>query len=149
MEGFVIAIVSILMPLVLVPTIITLKHRHKRREWEHLERMKAMELGLPMRTGQDAWGGSAVPTIGAGVPIASSIAAFLTCSEGPPTVDGVPLAAIAWGCAAMISAGAMTTSLILAFMLARSRKNADSALANGHLKPAFDPDSFDVVGSRA
>ena len=40
-------ILGILMPLVLVPTILVLKHRHQRREWEHKERMKAMEIQLP------------------------------------------------------------------------------------------------------
>ena len=44
-DPVIIPVVAILMPLVLVPTIIILKHRHCRREWEHKERMKAMEIG--------------------------------------------------------------------------------------------------------
>ena len=94
MEEIIIPVVAILMPLVLVPTIITLKHRHGRREWEHLERMKAMDLGLPAPTGSETWGAKSVVPIGAGVPIASVFFAFLTCTEGPASVDGVPLAAI-------------------------------------------------------
>src|SRR5262249_15464205 len=129
MEGLVIPVIAILMPLVLVPTIITLKHRHQRREWEHRERMRAMELGLPVPSGPDTWGGKTVLSIGAGVPIASSFAALLPCTEGPPEVDGVPLAAIAWASAALISGGALITSLILAFLLARSRTTADAAMA--------------------
>jgi hypothetical protein len=149
MEALIIPVVAILMPLFLVPTIITLKHRHQRREWEHRERMKAMELGLPVPRGQDTWGGKSVLSVGAGVPIASAFAAFLTCTDGPPEVDRIPLAAIAWGSAALISGGAMITSLILALLLARSRTSADPALADHHAKPVFDPDSFDVVGARA
>ena len=42
-DPLVIPIVGILMPLLLVPTILVLKYRQARREWEHLERMKAME----------------------------------------------------------------------------------------------------------
>ncbi len=51
MEPLIIPIVAILMPLVLVPTILVLKHRHKRREWEHRERIKAMELQMPVPRG--------------------------------------------------------------------------------------------------
>ena len=49
-------VVAILMPLVLVPTVLVLKHRHQRREWEHLERLKAMgikELFTPGTSTQD------------------------------------------------------------------------------------------------
>src|SRR5262245_30633951 len=77
-DPLLIPIVASLMPLVLVPTVLTLKHRHKRREWEHRERMRAMDGPMPlMRPG--SWGGSGgVAAIGAGVPIASVAAAFLT-----------------------------------------------------------------------
>src|SRR5262249_5445859 len=112
MEETIIPITAILMPLVLVPTIITLKHRQKKREWEHLERMRAMELQLPTPARGESPGTRSVVAIGAGVPIASVLGAFFTCAEGPPSVEGVPLAAIAWGSAALISIGAMLTSLI-------------------------------------
>jgi hypothetical protein len=149
MEEIIIPVVAILMPLFLVPTIIVLKHRHGRREWEHLERMKAMEIGMAPPAGTGPSDSKALLPIGAGVPIASVAAAFLTCAEGPPEVQGVPLAAVAWGCAVVISAGAMITSLIMAFLLGRSRVRADSSQVIGHAKPAYDPDAFDVVGSRA
>jgi hypothetical protein len=149
MDPLVIPIVAILMPLVLVPSILTLKHWHARREWAHLERMKAMELGLPVANRPETWGPKSVVPIGAGVPIASVFFAFLTCTDGPPSVEGVPIAAVAWGCAALISAGAMITSLILAFLLVRSRERARAAEAMNAFKPAYDPDAFDVVGSRA
>jgi hypothetical protein len=148
MEELVLPVVAILMPLFLVPTILVLKHRHRQREWEHLERMRAMEMQLPTSSRQEGWGTKSVVWIGAGVPIAAVIMAFLTCEEGPASVEGVPLAAIAWSCAALISGGAMLTSLILAFLLARSAHRADAASLVDHAKPAFDPDAFDVVGSR-
>jgi len=77
------------------------------------------------------------------------VSAWLTCESGPPSVDGVPLAAIAWGCAALISGGAMITSLILGLMLARSHSRADTASLAHSAKPVYDPDTFDVVSSRA
>jgi hypothetical protein len=149
MEGIIIGVVAILMPVVLVPTILVLKHGHRRREWEHTERMKAMELGLQVQPARESarWGG--LGAIGAGVPIASVFFAFLTTTDGPPSVEGVPIAAIAWGCAALISGGAMMTSLILGLLFARSREQVVSSQAVNYGKPAYDPDAYDVVGSRA
>ncbi len=49
MSILLIPLAAILMPLVLVPTTLFMKHRHKRREWEHRERMKEMEERLPIR----------------------------------------------------------------------------------------------------
>src|SRR6516162_1435656 len=145
MEETIIPITAILMPLVLVPTIITLKHRHKKREWEHLERMKALEMGQPNASRREVWGAQSIAKIGAGVPIASVVAALLTCcAEGPASVEGVPLAAIAWGCAAMISGGAMLTSLILAVLLVRSQGRLDAARVDP-AKVVYDPDAYDVV----
>ncbi|MGC8640821.1 MAG: hypothetical protein ACP5XB_13200, partial [Isosphaeraceae bacterium] len=71
----IIPVVAILMPLVLVPTIITLKQRHKRREWKYQERLRAMDLGLPLTDSGPRLNGGAVVAIGAGVPIASVIGA--------------------------------------------------------------------------
>ena len=55
MDPLIIPIVGILMPLVLVPTVLVLKHRHKRREWEHRERMRAMEGPMPLRDRRVPW----------------------------------------------------------------------------------------------
>jgi hypothetical protein len=150
-DPLIIPIVAILMPLVLAPTILVLKHRHKRREWEHRERMRAMEGPMPlMRT--RAWAASGgVAAIGAGVPVASVLAAFLTTLYWEPTtLNDVPMPAVAWGCAVVISVAGLVTSLLLALLQARTQRDMDSAAAaalQGE-KPAFDPDTFDVVGSR-
>jgi ABC-type Fe3+ transport system permease subunit len=150
MEPLLIPIVAILMPLALVPTILVLKHRHKRREWEHRERIKAMELQMPVPRGFASVSTRGVAAIGAGVPIASVLAAFLTgVSWDPTTPDDIPLPVVAWGCAVLISGGALVTSLILAFMHARAAEKAESFAQVDYGKPVFDPDAFDVVGSRA
>ncbi len=149
MEPLLIPIVAILMPLFLVPTIIVLKHRHRRREWEHRERMKAMETPFQFPQILGIGGSRGVAAIGAGVPMASVLAAFLTSVTWEPTsFDDVPVPAVAWGCAVLISAGALVTSLILAFMHAKAAEKADSIARMDSAKPAFDPDTFDVVGSR-
>ncbi len=151
MDPLIIPIVAILMPLALVPTILVMKHRHKRREWEHRERIKSMDLQMPVPRGLGGGSSRGVAAIGSGVPIASVIAAFLTSvvAEPNPTEDVPILPVVAWGCAALISVGAMATSLILAFMHARAAEKAESFVQADYGKPVFDPDALDVVGSRA
>jgi hypothetical protein len=149
MEPLMIPIVAILMPLVLVPTILVLKHRHKKREWEHRERMRAMETPFPIPHALGLGTSRGVAAIGAGVPVASVLAAFLTSiSWEPTTYDDVSVPAVAWACAVLISAGALVTSLVLASMHAKAAEKAASAARMDLAKPAFDPDTLDVVGSR-
>jgi hypothetical protein len=142
-----IPILGILMPIVLVPMIILLKHRTLRREWQHKERMKALEMGASLPS--SAAGGSVV-AIGAGVPIVSVIAAAVTSLFCQPSTvgDEVPVLAIAWGCAFMISILGMGSALILAHIEGRARKQIDSLHATSDGKPTFDPDAYDVVSSR-
>jgi hypothetical protein len=154
MDPIFIPIVAIFMPLALVPTILVLKHRHKRREWEHLERMKAMQTQLPLAV-QHAIGGGAVAAIGAGVPAISVVGAVLTTGLTVDTShgdDAIAAYGIVWGCALLISVGAFITSFILSVMQFRARKEADASAAASAAyaatKPAFDPDAFDVVSSR-
>jgi hypothetical protein len=151
MDPLVIPIVAILMPIVLAPTIMILKHRHSRREWEHLERMKAIETRLPIPTRQALAGPGSVTAIGAGVPSVSVLGALMTTLLWEPLAihDSATVPAVAWGCALFISIGAMITSLKLAALRQNSVKDAEAsdALSNG--KPVYDPDAFDVVSSRA
>jgi hypothetical protein len=152
MDPLIIPIVAILMPVVLAPSVMMLKHRHERRQWEHQERMKAMETRLPFSMGQALGGGASVAAIGAGVPMVAVLGAFLTSLtvDSPSIDEAIPLHGIAWGCASMISGGAFVSSLILYRMQARARKDADAASAAlNDSKPMYDPDAFDVVSSRA
>jgi hypothetical protein len=142
-----IPIVGILMPIVLVPMIMLLKHRTLGREWQHKERMKALEMGasLPSSTA-----GGSVVAIGAGVPIASVIAAAVTtlAYESSSGGDEVPVYGIAWGCAFLISILGMVSALVLAHIQGRAHKEIESLHAMRDAKPAFDPDAYDVVSSR-
>jgi uncharacterized membrane protein YfcA len=146
-----IPIVAILMPLILVPTTIFMRHRQQRRKWEHLERMRAMEAHspLPMRHALGKIGG--ISAIGAGVPSVSVFAALLTTLLNEPlsSEDSVAVPAVAWGCALLISVGAMLTSLKLASMEYKAWKEPMLTHSGDDLKPQFDPDAFDVVSSRA
>jgi hypothetical protein len=150
-DPLIIPIVAILMPLVLVPTILVMKFRHKRREWEHRERLRAMDGPMPLSRLAGPVGSGGVAAIGTAVPTVSVLAAFLTgLTWEPTTPSDVPLPAVAWGCAVVISVAGLVTSLVLALVQARTQRqlaSAASAQLNAQ-KPVFDPDMFDVVGSR-
>ena len=148
-EGLIIPLSGIMMPLVLVPTIILLVHSHKKREWHHQERLRALEMGLPASGPDRMPGGGTVIAIGAGVPIASVLTAWMTTisvSDSHP--DYMPIVAVAWGCAFMISSGALITSLVLGVLLMRSRKPAEPVDQFAAIKPAYEPDAYDVVSRR-
>jgi hypothetical protein len=145
-----IPIVAILMPLVLVPTTLFMKHRQQRRKWEHLERLKSLEVQMPMPMRHALGGAGGIASIGAGVPAISVIGALLATLMWEPQEigDAVAVPAIAWGCAVFISVGAMLTSLKLASMHHAALRESWAADRGDDFKPAFDPDAFDVVSSR-
>lgn len=150
MSVLMIPLAAILMPLVLVPTALFMKHRHKRRQWEHLERMKEMEERLPSyppSPAQFLGRARGVAAIGAGVPIFSVLMAWLTTITYQPSSidDSVP--GVAWGSAAVISICGMFTGLLLTRMHVRAVKELELD-ARSSAKPAFDPDAFDVVSRR-
>jgi hypothetical protein len=148
-EELLIPLAGIMLPMVLVPSIILLVHRQKKREWQHQERLRALEIGLPASVPDRTPGGGSVVAIGAGVPIASVLTAWMTTmsvSESHP--DYMPIIAIAWGCAFMISTGALISSLVLGVLLFRSKKPAEGVDHFAAMKPAFEPDAYDVVSSR-
>ena len=92
-----IPIIGILMPVILVPTILILRHRTLQREWQHRERLQAIEMGLPTSSLNS---GGSVAAVGAGVPIAAVIAAVITTlSYSAPEGEEIPVLGIVWGCA--------------------------------------------------
>jgi hypothetical protein len=148
-EGLIIPLAGIMMPLILVPTIIFLVHRQKKREWHHQERLRALDMGLPASLPDRSLGGGTVVAIGTCVPFAAVLTAWMTTitvDDSHP--DYMPIIAVVWGCAFLISTGALITSLVLGVLLMRSRKPADSADQFAAIKPAYEPDAYDVVSSR-
>ncbi len=145
----IIPLAGIMLPLILVPTIIALVHRHKRREWRHQEQLRAIEMGLPAPATERALGGATVAAIGAGVPVAAVLTAWLTTMSVPHSkYDYMAIVAVSWGCAFLISLFALITSLVLAILLIRSSNPAQPVNQFAANKPAYDPDAFDVVSSR-
>lgn len=146
-EEVIIPIVAILMPLALVPTIILMKQAGKRREWEHQERMRAMDLGLAPAgpSGGTFWPSMATIAIGAGVPIASLLFALLAQMTGRGGDE-------VWGCSAGVGVTAVLCGAVLGFRLIGSGRRASGpapSVFDHHAKPSqFDPDAYDTVGRR-
>jgi hypothetical protein len=138
MNELLIPIVAILMPVVLVPTILILRHISKKREWEHLERIKSMELGMPV-PGNESWPAKVCIAIGAGVPIVAFFFAFVA-SQDSEAGGGVWAAATMVGVSGVLSGSVLATRLLPS---RRGRPHPDVAA-----KPAYDPDAYDVVSSR-
>ncbi|QEH33109.1 hypothetical protein OJF2_16060 [Aquisphaera giovannonii] len=144
-EGVLIPIFALLVPITVAPTAILAKQRQRKRELLHRERMRAIELGMPVPPPEHGLG-QAVALVGGGVPIVTALAAFLTSMSASNLADDpVPVLGVIWGCATMISMVALLTAIILGFMAARSSRPVEQSAS---LKPAYDPDAYDVVSRR-
>lgn len=141
MNDLIIPLAGILMPVVLVPSIMAMRLRTRKREWEHLERMKALEMGVPV-PGNEPWLAKVCIAIGAGVPITSFVLAWIA-NESNSNGE------VAWASATVIGGMGLVCGTILTSRLLTSRNRARDAMRgerNG--KPLFDPDTYDVVGRR-
>jgi hypothetical protein len=138
MDPILIPLAALSIPIIVVPTSLAFKHARRVRELEHLERMRAIELGRA-QPGDESWSMPAriAMAIGAGVPIVSMVIAFLESQQQGYRFE-------TWffcGCTAI--AGVIGgTCLASRFLLVP--READSAAT----KPVYDPDAFDVVSSR-
>ncbi|MDB5352829.1 MAG: hypothetical protein JWN86_4076 [Planctomycetota bacterium] len=133
----IIPLAGIALPAVLVPTILSFRYYGKQREFEHLERMKALETGQPVPG--DAWPGAFVcAAVGAGVPVGSFLFTFLT-SVNTRSVPGE-----IWLAPAGVSVIALWTCFRLASTVFRPSVPAPTSHLNG--KPAFDPVAYDMAG---
>lgn len=142
----VIPMMGIMLPLILVPTIIRMKHAHRRREWEHKERMRAMELGLvpPGSEPHTFWPSMAAIAIGAGVPVGAFFCAWMATMTSQVS-DDVFAAATGVGIIAVVC-GSMLAAKLYGISGTRSRELTPPNLA---AKPAhFDPDAYDTVSQR-
>jgi hypothetical protein len=144
-EEILIPIAGMMIPIILVPTILVLRHSHRRREWEHMERMRAMELGLapPSSPAGAFWPAMAAIAIGAIVPIGAFLFAWLT-SVMTSASDDIWAAAAGVGTVAAIGGSVLAHRLIGAHRAEPSR-----SVPEPYTKPAhYDPDAYDTVGRR-
>lgn len=137
-----IPLTAIALPMVIVPAVLIFRHAAKKREYQHAERMRALDMGQPV-PGEDRWPAAFVcAAIGAGVPVGSFLFTFLA------TVNGTNVPAEIWIAPALVSAAALLTSMGMAGLMFAPRQKTSRKTETLHSKPQFDPDSYDVVGSR-
>jgi hypothetical protein len=139
MEGFIIPVVGMMIPIIIVPTALGFKHARFLRQVEHDERMRAMELGQTLAEDQSWTPASIAMTIGAGVPIGAMFIAFIAASKSGPSES-------IWMAAGMIGVAGVICGSILAAQWLTKQGAARTNLPNE--KPEFDPEAFDVVGRR-
>lgn len=140
-EAMIIPIVGMLIPIVVVPTALVVKHLNARRQLRHTEQMRALELGQPLPVG-GFWPALAAILIGFGVPVGTFFIAWM--------------ASLAYGdtrqvflCAAVVSCVAIPCGTWVAVRLFESQRLhrlEPPTYVNG--KPTFDPDFMDVVSRR-
>jgi hypothetical protein len=148
MDPLVIPIVGMLIPIIIVPTALGIKHARFLREVEHAERMRAMELGRTLpedESWDESWTFASVAVIiGAGVPIGAMLIAFMA-SKSLPNVGGkiesIWMTTMIIGLAGVISGSVLGGQLF-------SKRNQPTQVASQDEKPAYDPEEFDVVGRR-
>lgn len=138
MDPLLIPILALFIPIVIAPTAIAFKTAERARMLEHTERMRALELGRTLPKDEPWWNPARIGVfIGAGVPIAA-MAVSLVATE-----SGGPLERL-WLINGMVAiAGVICGTTIVCRHFFKAPQTA--AYAEKH---QYDPDAFDVVGSR-
>jgi hypothetical protein len=141
-DPLIIPIAMIVLPTILVPIILGIRNERYKRELEHAERIKALELGRTLSTADSWWTLPRISVaIGAGVPAAVFFCAWQASQSLP---DPEP----PWIGAGIVGMAAVISGSVLA---ARSYPRRDESMqAAGGLdnKSRIDADAFDVVSSR-
>jgi FtsH-binding integral membrane protein len=118
--------------------VLGIRHDWRKRELEHLERMRAFELGRTLPQDQP-WLSPA--RIGAALAIVVPIAAFVSACAATDSAgyqEHVWIAALMVGVAAVVCGSLLVGSSI--------KKDAASLMAM--TKPVVEEDAYDVVGAR-
>jgi len=132
----------------LVPMGLHFKVAQRKREMEHLERMKALELGRPFLAPETelmrCMAGRIAFSIGAGVPIGVFGCAWLA-SETVGYHEPI------WIAAGMVGLGGVICGTVLAGTLFSSTSASSTSQSSGSFdrgKPLVDEDAYDVVSAR-
>ena len=145
--GLIIPIFGMMIPIIIVPIAIIMKFVSLKRQLEHAERIKALEMGRTLPQDEPWWSPSRIAVaIGAGVPIASLAIAFMA-TEASGSREEVWAIAGTVGLAGVIGG----TTLSVKHFNHKARMELAALEANQYPmngKPEFDPDAYDVAGRR-
>jgi hypothetical protein len=139
--ALIIPIFALAIPMVIVPTSLVLRHLRERRQWQHVERLKALEMGRSL-PGHDIWVAKAATAIGAVMPVGVFGVAWLA-SQTSRSGEEAWVAATVVGLTGVVSGSRLARRLL---DQPRVVSNGPSHLANG--KPQFDPEGYDFAGRR-
>ena len=138
-DALLIPLAGIAVPIVIVPVALGLKHARAERELEHVERMKALELGRTLPQDEPWWTPIRLSlAIAVGVPVG----AFAGRGVLPLVWDGYEGGI--WFAASLVGLGGVLSGSWLASRQLTARQGDERAFA----KPHFEDDVFDVAGSR-
>jgi hypothetical protein len=141
-DPLIIPIVAIGLPLILVPIILGFRYERYKRELEHAERIKALELGRTLRRDDSWWTLPRISVaIGAGVP---AVVFFCAWQASESLQEPEP----AWIGAGIVGVVAVVSGSVLA---ARYYLGRDESAHVGYGldgKSQIDADAFDVASSR-
>lgn len=113
----------------------------RRRERAHAERMKALEMGLPVTANDSPWPRACVCiAIGAVVPIGAFFCAWMTCLMA---VRDSEAQGFVWLFAFIVAVIAVVSGSRLASTLLVAHGQPTLAPPRNGKPPAYDPESFD------
>ena len=123
-----------------LPVVLGIRSEMRKREMEHTERMRAIELGRPL-PGEGGWSslGRLALAIGAGVPLGTLGIGWLAAVSTGEAI------AFLWPSAGAVGVTAVICGTVLA---ARMPREAARIGPDPHAKPAFDPDAYDAIAHR-
>lgn len=134
------AIVIGVLSVIGMPVILAFRHAAREREYEHAERMKALELGRVLPKDAPLWSPLKIAVgMGVFVPCAMFAVAFLA------TLTGINTSGV-WPVAGTVGVTSIACGTYLTMRLLSLKNSTDETQAND--KPHFDPDAYDVVSRR-
>ena len=140
-DDILIPIVAILMPVVLVPTVMVLRQSARKREWQHRERMKSLELGVPI-PGSEAWASRVAIAIGAVMPVCVFAIAWLASLT--TRSDDVWVAAAVVGGAGVLG-GIRLAGRTISACPRIEWESAETGYSQRQTKPPFNPDAYEAI----
>jgi hypothetical protein len=142
MDPILIPILGVFIPIVVVPAALVFKFFKYKRECEHLERMKALEVGRTLPGDEPWWSPSRTSVaIGAGVPVGVFGWAWLASVSSHAHEEVRVMAG-------MVGVASVICGSILAAKESARRHQAEAALQSAFEKSYIDADAYDVAGRR-
>lgn len=119
-----------------VPIVLGIRLDARRREMEHQERMRAIELGRPLPD-ETGWWTPARLAVGIGIGVPIGVFAI-----GVKAAELSGAAPFIWPSAGAVGVAAVICGTVLA---ARATMNPPNTSANAHAKPYVHPDVYDAA----